>query len=274
MIKKNTFNSIFQRCFLLMLLLFSFFLWSQTPKKAELVTINGKQLYYEVYGEGTPLFLLHGYTLSAQAWQPYVNDYKDDYELYLVDLNGHGKSDLFTEKLSLKQVAQNFLGLVDHLKLEKIKAIGFSFGGDVLYQVTLARPDLIEAMITIGAVGTWDVNDFKNYQEAFTFENRENFPWLAPYHKSDAKIKALMEQFKNYVVHVSDEELRQIQPEVMIILGDNDDGIAIDQVARARKYLPNSDLWILPNVSHSAHEGETKEDFIAKSKAFLSKQRP
>lgn len=256
------------------MLLLSIFLWSQTPKRAELVTVNGKQLYYEVYGEGAPLFLLHGYTLSSQAWHPYVSDYIEDYEVYLVDLNGHGKSDPFTETLSLKNVAQNFLGLVDHLKLSKIKAIGFSFGGDVLYQVTLAQPHLIEAMITIGAVGTWDVNDFKNYQEAFTFENRKNFPWLEPYHGSDAKIKALMEQFRNYVVHVSNKELQQIQPEVMIVLGDDDDGIGIDQVARARKHLQNSDLWILPNVSHSAHEGETKEDFIAKSKAFLSKPRP
>ena len=268
MMKNNTINKTIQNYWFPILLLFSSLLWSQTSKRAELVTINGKQLYYEVYGEGEPLFLLHGYTLSAKAWQPYVNDYKADYEVYLVDLNGHGKSDAFTEKLSLKQVAQNFLGLVAHLNLNKIKAIGFSFGGDVLYQATLAKPDLITAMITIGAVGTWDVNDFKNYQEAFTFENRKNFPWLEPYHGTDDKIKALMEQFKNYVVHVSDKELQQIQPEVMIVLGDNDDGIAIDQVARARKHLPNSDLWILPNVSHSAHEGETKEDFIAKSKAF------
>ena len=272
--KNNTYRKKMQYSLLLILLLCSGFIWSQSPKRTELVTINGKQLYYEVYGQGEPLFLLHGYTLSSKAWQPYVNDYKDDYEVYLVDLNGHGKSDAFTGKLSLKQVAQNFLGLVDYLKLQKIKAIGFSFGGDVLYQATLAKPELISSMITIGAVGTWDVNDFKNYQEAFTFENRKNFPWLEPYHVSDHKIRALMEQFKNYVVHVSDAELQRIQPEVMIILGDNDDGIAIDQVARARKHLPNSDLWILPNVSHSAHEGETKEDFIAKSKAFLSKSKP
>lgn len=272
--KNSTLNKKNQSFLLPILLLLSGLLWSQSPKRSALVTVNGKQLYYEVYGQGEPLFLLHGYTLSSKAWQPYVNDYKEDYEVYLVDLNGHGKSDAFTEKLSLKQVAQSFLGLVAHLKLEKIKAIGFSFGGDVLYQATLANPDLITSMITIGAVGSWDVNNFKNYQEAFTFENRKNFPWLEPYHASDDKIKALMEQFKNYVVHVSNEELQQIQPEVMIILGDNDDGIAIDQVARARMHLPSSDLWILPNVSHSAHEGETKEDFIAKSKAFLSKPRP
>jgi len=262
-----------KRFFLPIIFLMSSFLYTQTPKKSELVEINGKNIYYEIYGQGEPLFLLHGYTLSSKAWHPYINDFKDEYEIYIVDLNGHGKSDRFKEDLSIKNVAQDFLALIAHLNLEKIKAIGFSFGGDVLYQAALQNPDLITAMITIGALGTWDVNNFKNYQEAFTFENRKNFPWLETYHESDEKIKALMDQFKNYVVHLSDTELQQIQPEVMLVLGDNDQGIVIDQVARAKKHLPNSDLWILPNVSHSAHEGETKDEFVLRAKAFLAKPR-
>ncbi|MEX0291088.1 MAG: alpha/beta fold hydrolase [Flavobacteriaceae bacterium] len=249
-------------------------MFSQTLKKSEAVEINGKKIYYEVYGEGTPLFFLHGYTLSAKAWQPYVKDFYEDYEVYLVDLPGHGQSEMFKETLSFKNVAKDFLGLVDYLELDRIKAIGFSFGGDVLYQVALQQPALIEAMITIGAVGSWDVNDFLNYQEAFTFENKDNFPWLVDYHQTDEKIKALMQQFKNYVVYVSNEELQQIQPEVLIMVGDNDDGITLEEVARTKRHLPASDLWILPNVSHGAHEGETKEDFVLKSKAFFSKKRP
>jgi pimeloyl-ACP methyl ester carboxylesterase len=247
------------------------FNYAQTPKKSASILINGKELYYEAYGKGTPLFLLHGYTLSSQAWRPYVDDFKEDYEVYLIDLTGHGKSEAFKEDLSIKSVAQDLNALIQYLKFDKIKAIGFSFGGDVLYQLALLNPTLIESMITIGAVGTWSVNDFPVYQKAFTFENRANFPWLAPYHVSDDKIKALMEQFKNYIVHVSNEELQSIQPEVLIVLGDDDEGMDIEEVARVRKQLPNSDLWILPNVAHSAHEGATKGEFISKSKAFFSK---
>lgn len=43
---------------------------SQTPKKSESVSINGKNLYYEIYGEGKPLLLLHGYTQSSKSWKP------------------------------------------------------------------------------------------------------------------------------------------------------------------------------------------------------------
>ncbi len=253
------------------LLLMSNTIFSQTPKKTESVLVNGKTLHYEVYGEGKPLFLLHGYTLSSKSWQPYVEDFEQEYEVYLIDLTGHGQSEAFKEDLSIRSVAEDLNGLVQYLELDKIQAIGFSFGGDVLYQLALLNPPLIESMITIGAVGTWTVNDFPDYQKAFTFENSANFPWLLPAHGTDEKIKALMEQFKNYIVELSNEELQSIQPEVLIMIGDNDGGMDFEEIVRVKKNLPESDLWILPNVSHGAHEGETKEDFIIKAKAFLTK---
>lgn len=257
--------------YLFVLLILSTDAMSQIPKNSEHVSINGKSLFYEVYGEGEPLILLHGYTQSSKSWKPYINDYKKEYEVYLVDLTGHGKSEPFKELLSIRSVAEDLNSLLAYLQLEKIQAIGFSFGGDVLYQLALLNPSLIESMITIGAVGTWSINDFSEYLEAFTFKNRNNFPWLETSHDSDEHIKALMEQFKNYTIALSDEELQRIKPETLIMVGDDDEGMYIEEIARVRKHLPNSDLWILPNVAHGAHEGDTKDEFIVKPKTFLSK---
>ena len=242
--------------------------YSQTPNKSELVNINGKNIYYEVYGKGKPLLLLHGYTFSSKSWIPYITDFDKEYEVYLIDLTGHGKSDSFKEKLSLKSVAEDLNGLIEYLELDKINAIGFSFGGDVLYQLALINPPLIKSMITIGALGTWTINDFPEYKKIFTFEKRNNFPWLAISHDSDEKIKILMEQFNNYTVELSYQELQSIKPEVLIMIGDNDEGMSFEEIARSKKHLPKSDIWILPNVAHGAHEGETKDDFILKAKAF------
>ena len=82
-------------------------LFSQIPKKSESVLINGKNIYYEIYGKGKPLFLLHGYTLSSKSWMPYVNDFDKEYVVYLIDLTGHGKSEAFKENLSIKSVAED-----------------------------------------------------------------------------------------------------------------------------------------------------------------------
>jgi len=269
---KNNRIRITMKKYTILIMLISALGFSQIPKKSASVLVNGKHIYYEVYGKGEPLFLLHGYTLSSKSWLPYVEDFQDEYEVYLIDLTGHGKSDAFKEDLSIKSVAEDLNALVQYLKLDSIKAIGFSFGGDVLYQLALLNPTLIKSMITIGAVGTWTVNDFPEYQEAFTFENSANFPWLVTNHGSDVKIKALMEQFNNYTVKVTTEELQTIRPEVLIMIGDDDEGMDLEEVVRVKKNLPDSDLWILPNVAHGAHEGETKGDFIIKSKAFLSKK--
>ena len=45
----------------------------------------------------------------------------------------------------------------------------------------------------------------------------------------------------------------------------------LSEVARVKKNLPKSDLWVLPNVAHVAHEGKTKAEFVEKAKAFLTK---
>jgi len=242
-----------------------------TPRKSESVTVNGKMLYYEVYGAGKPLLFLHGYTQSLVSWKPYVEDYAGDYEVYLIDLTGHGQSEPFKEDLSIKSVAKDLQELLVYLELDAIHAIGFSFGGDVLYQLALIDPTLITSMITIGAVGTWTINDFPQYLEAFTFEKRANFPWLQTSHAGDEQVKGILNQFKNYTVQLSNEELQRIPSEVMIVVGDDDEGMDLKEVVRVKENLPNADLWVLPNVAHSAHEGDNKAEFVTKSKAFLKK---
>ncbi|MEO0571072.1 MAG: alpha/beta hydrolase [Bacteroidota bacterium] len=257
--------------FTLILLLLATTIHSQIPNKSESVSVNGKKIYYERYGHGEPVLFFHGYSLSSQSWRSYVSDFEKEYEVYLIDLTGHGKSEIFKEDLSIKAVAEDVYGLIKYLKLDEIKAVGFSFGGDVLYQLALLKPSLIAAMITIGAVGTWDVKDFPQYQKGYTYENKDNFPWLQSSHETDDHIRGLMDQFKNYTVRLSDRELQQIQPEVLIIMGDDDEGMNFDEVARVKKHLSKSDVWILPNVSHGAHQNENKEEFVLQAKRFFAK---
>ena len=245
------------------------------PKKAERVTLkDGKQLYYEVYGAGKPLILLHGYTLSSRMWIPFITDFYEDYEVYLVDLTGHGKSSAFTNDLSIRSVGADLNELLQYLKLEKVNAIGFSYGGDVLFQLAIHNPTIVESMITVGAVGTWDVNNHPDYLAAFVYENLPSFPWLTAYHSTDAQIRALLQQFKNYTIRVSDEAFKSIQSDVLLVFGDDDEGIQLEEAFRARKHLPNSDLWIIPNQQHSAHEGANKADFIKNAKLFFNKDKP
>ena len=238
--------------------------------KAETVIINGKKIYYEVYGKGTPLFLLHGYTQSSKVWRDHVNDYIDEYQVYLVDLTGHGKSDAFTETLSIKKVAEDLNALIKHLQLDKINALGFSYGGDVLYQLALMNPSIIDSMVTIGSLGSWSIKDYPEIEKSFTYEIAKDYPWIKGAHKTDEQVRIMFEQFKHYSIRLSNDDLQKIKTNVLIVAGDNDQGVPLEEVIRSRKYLPNSDLWIIPNVGHGGHDAENKEAFVHVSKIFLS----
>lgn len=245
--------------------------YAQEQHRSETIRINGKNIYFEKYGVGEPLIFLHGYGQSSMSWRPYVADFEKDFSVYLIDLPGHGKSDIFDDDLSLKAIAEDLNQLLVQLRLTEIKAIGFSFGADVLFQMALINPQLITSMISIGSVGSWTIEDFPQLGSVFTFENRKQFPWLVAAQSNEEQVKILMEQFQNYSIHLSDKELQQIQAKVLIMSGDDDEGVDLYEIARIKKYLPQAAVWILPNVKHSAHTGTNTDSFIAKARTFLTK---
>jgi len=242
---------------------------SQEIVKSETVSLNGVKTYYEVYGKGEPLLLLHGWGQSTKYWLPYISDFHEDFEVYLVDLQGHGRSEIFDPNWSINSVANNLNDLIEYLKLDRIKSIGLSYGGDVLFQLAVINPMVIESMIIIGAIGTWDAKENPDYIEYFSYSNLDNLAGMKAFQTSDNQLRAILDYFENYTVQLSDNQLKKIQAETLIILGDNDESIAIREVSRARKNLPKSDLWILPDSPHKAHEGKNKKEFIRVSKAFL-----
>lgn len=257
----------------LFLLIYNFInSFSQTPTKAEMVTLNGSNIYYEEYGKGEPLFLLHGFTQSSQSWLPYVDDYANDFKVYLVDLRGHGRSSQFKEKLSIKAAAMDLNALINHLKIQQINAIGFSYGGDVLFQLALLNPSLIKSMISIGASGSWNANDFPHWVEYLSYKNVDNLPWMRVQQTSDEQIRSILDQMVNYRVYLGDNEMKGIHSNILFVFGDQDDSIPLEEISRARKNLPNTSLWILPNTSHSAHKDKNKSEFVRVSKDFFKGQ--
>lgn len=254
---------------LLLLLVLSMEGLPQTPKKTETVKVDGAEIYYEVYGKGEPLFLLHGFTQSSKSWIPYIADYEKDYEIYLVDLRGHGKSTWFSGTISIRTVAIELDQLISYLKLRDINAIGFSYGGEVLFQLALINPGLIKSMVIIGSCGTWHAGEFPEFVDYLSYKNIDNLPWMREQQTNEEQIKSILAQVPNYNVTVTDEELKSIQARTLLVLGDNDEATPIECIANAKKHLPKGYLWILPNTVHSAHKDEHKSEFVKLSNEFF-----
>jgi pimeloyl-ACP methyl ester carboxylesterase len=242
---------------------------SQTPKRSETVSVDGVKIHYEVYGKGEPLFLLHGFTQSSKSWLPYIEDYQQSFEVYLVDLRGHGKSSWFTEPISVREVAKDVEALAKHLKLTDINAIGFSYGGEVLFQVALINASLVKSMVIVGSCGSWLAKDFPEFVEYLSYKNIDNLPWMREQQTSEDQIKSILAQMPNYNITVTDDELRSITTKTLLVLGDHDEATPLDCLANAKKQMPNSYLWVVPNTAHGAHMYGNKEEFVRVSKDFF-----
>jgi pimeloyl-ACP methyl ester carboxylesterase/heme-degrading monooxygenase HmoA len=244
--------------------------YSQNAKKSESVNLNGTNIYYEVYGNGEPLFLLHGFTRSSMSWYPYISAFENEYEVYLVDLKGHGKSGHFEEKISVKSAAADVDELIKYLGLEQIHAIGYSYGGDILFQLTLLRPGLIKSMVVVGAYGTWDAKDFPEFAEFLSMKNIENLPWMRKQQTGEDQIKKILEQVPHYSVRLNEDELKSISAKTLLVIGDNDNSVNWNDILKTKKLLPDASLWVVPNMGHGAHRDQNKGKFIQISKEFFN----
>lgn len=109
------------------------------------VALNGISLYYELRGEGPPLLLLHGGTGCHTDWAYAGREpFEREYRLIAPDARGHGRSAVpdwneLPKTLTHRQCALDTLALLNHLGIERCKAIGVSMGGNILLHIATLR---------------------------------------------------------------------------------------------------------------------------------------
>lgn len=115
------------------------------------VNLGDIDIYYEEFGVGKPLVLLHGFGGCTQNWYPFVDEFAKHFRLILVDLRGHGYStnpdNLFTHKAA----AQDIFQLLDHVEINSFSAMGMSSGGMTLLHMATSQPERVEAMVLVSA---------------------------------------------------------------------------------------------------------------------------
>lgn len=123
---------------------------------------NNKKVYYEVIGEGQPLLLLHGNSVSSKMFGGVLELYSEGYQLILIDFLGHGRSDrldTFTTDFWYDQALQ-VIGLCESLNLKDVNLIGTSGGALAAINVALERPDLVGKVIADSFEGERSIDEF------------------------------------------------------------------------------------------------------------------
>ena len=247
--------------------------FSQLSKVTEIVKVNGIDMYYEVYGEGEPLLLLHGWTQSSSFWSEYIPTYAQHFKVYAIDLRGHGRTSQLTADFSIKESAKDILELLDHLKIKKVKAIGLSFGGLILLELAMLDQDRIKAATLIGASHSYNGGENLEGDNSFSYENLpDSFveELKKTHHHGEAQIKALFNPNLNYKISLSKEDLNTFNFRTLIVHGDRDEILGIEPAIALYKNIPNSTLWIVPDTGHIAIIGNNQKSFLATSLHFLT----
>ena len=151
---------------------------SQPVTDGRVASINGCQIYYEVYGEGRPLVLLHGFQASGLIWKPLVGEFAKLNRVIVPDLRGHGRSTNPTKQFTHRLAALDLLALLDQLKISRSGAIGISSGGMVLLHMATLKPDRIDSMILVSAT-TYFPEEARAIMRQSTVENMTPEDWEA-----------------------------------------------------------------------------------------------
>jgi pimeloyl-ACP methyl ester carboxylesterase len=247
------------------------------PADSGYVPVNGIKVYYEVYGEGKPLVLLHGafYTIQMN-WGQLIPELSKTRKVIAIELQGHGHTPFSDRKLDLATLASDVEGVMNHLKVDSADVAGYSMGGSVAYQLTIQSPKRVRKLVIISSTyktSGWlsqVTNGFKGLKPEFLTNTpmKAAYDAVAPDKTKWTKFLEQMIAFAGTPFNMGDNNIAKITSPVLLISGDND---GLDKIELIKTYqllggcvsadlgpMPKSHLAIVPSQGHVSLMMQTK----------------
>ena len=115
----------------------------------EYADLKGVKLCYEIFGEGYPLFLIHGFGAKKESWIAQVPELSKHFKVIRLDNRGAGKSDRPKTEYTMEIFADDIKNLMNHLGIEKANVCGWSLGGMIVQNFVLKYPNRVNKVILI-----------------------------------------------------------------------------------------------------------------------------
>ncbi len=126
--------------------------WTNDTKgTGQYAEVNGIKLYYETYGAGRPLILLHGGLGSGEMFGPILPQLVERHQVVTVDLQGHGRTADIDRPIDVRLMAGDIAALIDYLRLDKPDLVGYSLGGGVALQTASQYPAKVRRLVVASA---------------------------------------------------------------------------------------------------------------------------
>jgi 3-oxoadipate enol-lactonase len=148
------------------------------PTSTGYVDVEDAKLYYEVFGQGHPVVLIHDGLLDCRAWDFQLKAFVENYQVIRYDRRFYGRSE--ASEVPYSNV-EDLHALLQYLNIKTAALVGISAGGGLAIDFTLAYPAMVDTLMLVGAVVSGF--DYSAHFQARNAVNGGDFEaWLAdPY---------------------------------------------------------------------------------------------
>ncbi len=227
--------------------------YGNNPEAGHFAELNGIKMYYETYGSGDPLLLIHGNGQSIVDMQFQIEYFAQNYKVIVSDSRGHGKSGLGTDRLTYIQMVDDYNVLLEQLDVTGAYVVGWSDGGIQALLLAINHPDKVRKMAIMGANLRPDQTAIEDWVPGL----------LQPLSDAIGEMIASKDTSEDWQHHrqlfdllltqpdIPVESLQGIQVPVLVIAGDKDI-IRAEHTLEIFANLPRAHLAILPGQTHWA----------------------
>jgi len=216
--------------------------------------VNGIRLWHAVFGQGEPVVFLHGGLANANYWGLQVPVVAQHYQVIVLDSRGHGRSTRDNQPYGYDLMADDVVGLLDHLKIPRAAVVGWSDGGILGLDLAIRHPDRVSKVFVFAA----------NSDPSGVVDGVEKNPTFARFiARAGEEYRALSATPNDYQAFVtaisrmwatqpnwSAQQLAAIRTPMLVVDGDYDEAIKRPHTEYLAATIPRTGLLILPDTSH------------------------
>jgi pimeloyl-ACP methyl ester carboxylesterase len=236
--------------------------WEQLPAAQSLPSptisgyapVNGVRIYYAEFGRGDPVILLHGGLGNIEQFGNQIPALETHYKVIAVDSRGHGRSTRSAAPFSYHLMADDVLGVMDHLRITKAAIIGWSDGGIIGLDLAIYHPNRLTKLVAIAA--NYSVSGLRNSKtksetltEYYTLV-RSDYERLSSTPKQYDNFLAAMRAMWRSQPEYTLTQLSSIQVPTLIVDGEYDEIVQREHTEELAHLIPGGRLVIVPESSH------------------------
>ncbi len=228
--------------------------YGNNPQAGHYAAAGDTKIYYEVYGKGRPVVVLHGGIFgSTYEMYRFIDSLSKTYQVIAVSTRGHGKSGLGNQPITYEQKANDVMAVINKVTKDSVLVLGFSDGGYTGYKLASMYPGRIRKLVAIGAT------ELHPGLRDFSFDVAQALALDSAYWKQQLMLnpepQRLQEMFtllgNMYNQLTLDAAFfKTIQCQVLVMAGDRDLSNPPQRVVSTAQMLPHSQVGIFPNCTH------------------------